>query len=174
MGAGIALSRPGRARRRSSGTTRTSRASPNTPASRRHAEGGHEDRRDRAGRRGARGRRDREGAGRRAAKQRISPARPEPLGGFGGHMGKGMGRRRLPHGRGRLPRLDSGASSTQLAAGTSLADVREGQGQSRPTGLTQAIVKAETAKLDAAVSEAGSPPTGEADPRLARAADRHL
>ncbi len=88
-----------------------------------------------------------------AAKQRIASGATGPLGGFGGHMGMGPG---IGHNGGFLVAaagylgLTQAELRTQLAAGTSLADVARAKGKS-VDGLTQAIVKAETAKLDAAV-----------------------
>lgn len=89
-----------------------------------------------------------------AAKQRLESGATGPLGGFGGHMGMGPG---MGHEGGFLTAaadylgLTQAELRTQLAAGTSLADVAKAKGKS-VDGLTQAIVKAETAKLDAAVT----------------------
>ena len=88
-----------------------------------------------------------------AAKQRIESGATGPFGGFGGHMGMGPG---MGHDGGFLTAaadylgLTQVELRTQLAAGTSLADVAKAKGKT-VDGLTQAIVKAETAKLDAAV-----------------------
>ena len=88
-----------------------------------------------------------------AAKQRIESGAFGPFGGFGGHMGMGPG---MGHDGGFLTAaadylgLTQVELRTQLAAGKSLADVAKAESKS-VDGLTQAIVKAETAKLDAAV-----------------------
>lgn len=88
-----------------------------------------------------------------AAKQRIESGALGPFGGFGGHRGMGPG---IGHDGGFLaPAADylgltQAELRTQLAAGTSLADVAKAKGKS-VDGLTQAIVAAKTAKLDASV-----------------------
>ena len=91
-----------------------------------------------------------------AAKQRIESGATGPLGGFGGHMGMGPGG--IGHGGGFLAAaadylgLTQAELRTELAADKSLADVAKAKGKS-VDGLTEAIVAAHTAKLDAAVKD---------------------
>ena len=90
-----------------------------------------------------------------AAKARIESGVVGPLGGFGfgGHMGMGPG---MGHDGGFVVAaadylgLTQVELRTQLAAGKSLADIAKAKGKT-VDGLKQAIVKAETTELDAAV-----------------------